>query len=849
MCFKELVISILNTKEPEQKLLDYIQKAKNETCFEFLMCVLNELERIEKKESVFQLKKIVGFYIVIFMSYPESFGEYSKEKERKQFYKFIVDMLPNSEKKCKKLIKLLFLSDLKQELKEVYQGLGLFLEKDLLIEVNNIRKVISMFYILINDIETCNLIMKECFFRVSENLFFTEKQTILGAILSNGPFSPRNRCFMIEKLVNRNNNNKFIHSEIEHAIKSMRSMCRANNEEMFQILNESVRGKEREGFRMGLLKYFSEVGKINKERSKMNPNRLKISSDNFILNILYILLNFCEPIYSESRYERIEIEFFTEAETIPEDLTRIKKTQKEFEEHRREPRMFGFITEVFFLTSWFLHIGLFLIIRTHYSLIEQIRELKLELEENEEKNKEKEILLDRLNIAFFSYEVLLRDEEFLLSVCNFYTTMMEWLLFQKKKKHSCFGYIPEYIFIDIDSFFEYITERRIDINLSWQKKICLEFVSVFLGRSDLINPPTRVILATLLYRLVLSDKEVLHNIEKEADEIVKPLLIFYVEVENKHTSQFYDNFSIRYKILSILEECWKIKRYKEAVCKQGKERLFVLFVNMLICDVTYFLDETLLLLLKIKEDENKKEVDGDVYRENEEKCQNYILFAEKSIKTLYNISAEIRKPFLIPEIVHRLAEMLNKNIVKLTEPRCSKLKIKNPEKIGFNPKELLLHLFLICIGLSNEDVFAKAICMDDAYEEKSFLRAIDILCKHNICDSLLIEQIRLFIAKTESFKEEELFSKQLLEDAPEEFIDPLLSTLMLDPVILPTSNVTLDRRTIIAHLLNEKRDPFNRKDLTDEMLVPNVELKKRIKEFIESKKKAKESKPLHGRGG
>lgn len=38
-------------------------------------------------------------------------------------------------------------------------------------------------------------------------------------------------------------------------------------------------------------------------------------------------------------------------------------------------------------------------------------------------------------------------------------------------------------------------------------------------------------------------------------------------------------------------------------------------------------------------------------------------------------------------------------------------------------------------------------------------------------------------------------------DAPDEFLDPIMSTLMLDPVLLPSSSVTVDRSTIARHLL------------------------------------------------
>lgn len=103
-----------------------------------------------------------------------------------------------------------------------------------------------------------------------------------------------------------------------------------------------------------------------------------------------------------------------------------------------------------------------------------------------------------------------------------------------------------------------------------------------------------------------------------------------------------------------------------------------------------------------------------------------------------------------------------------------------------------------------------------------------------------------------------------------DFFYALQYTLMKDPVILPSSRITVDRPVIQRHLLSdsvnpfdllllisdvhsEKRihylcfsmwlfvqsDPFNRSHLTADMLIPDVELKARIEEFIRSQEMKK----------
>ena len=65
------------------------------------------------------------------------------------------------------------------------------------------------------------------------------------------------------------------------------------------------------------------------------------------------------------------------------------------------------------------------------------------------------------------------------------------------------------------------------------------------------------------------------------------------------------------------------------------------------------------------------------------------------------------------------------------------------------------------------------------------------------------------------------------DDAPEEFFDPITTILMEDPVLLPSSKTILDRSTIFTHLLSDPTDPFNRSNLTKEMLIECFDLKQK----------------------
>ncbi len=84
------------------------------------------------------------------------------------------------------------------------------------------------------------------------------------------------------------------------------------------------------------------------------------------------------------------------------------------------------------------------------------------------------------------------------------------------------------------------------------------------------------------------------------------------------------------------------------------------------------------------------------------------------------------------------------------------------------------------------------------------------------------------------------------EREPTRFLDPLLGSLMTNPVVLPTSGRTMDFAVIAAHLRRQKSDPFNGRALTEDMLVPDDALRAEVEEFKRSRQgDAGEYRALH----
>jgi ubiquitin conjugation factor E4 B len=196
---------------------------------------------------------------------------------------------------------------------------------------------------------------------------------------------------------------------------------------------------------------------------------------------------------------------------------------------------------------------------------------------------------------------------------------------------------------------------------------------------------------------------------------------------------------------------------------------------------------------------------------------------------------QIQQPFLLPELLTRLASMLLSVINQLVGAKGLEIKVDNPEQYNFRPKELLQAAISVvahfATGQATDD-FAVALAKSGFYQPSLLPKAAATARKLGLLDlqslaavDKLCEDVSTAAAAASAMDLE-------LGDIPDEFMCPVMCTVMENPVLLPTSGTIMDRASIAQHLLNDHTDPFNRKPLTEEMLEPQVELKARIVAFL-----------------
>jgi ubiquitin conjugation factor E4 B len=380
-----------------------------------------------------------------------------------------------------------------------------------------------------------------------------------------------------------------------------------------------------------------------------------------------------------------------------------------------------------------------------------------------------------------------------------------------------------------------ITENMEDSLITW--------LLVTICSSNLIKNPylvaklvevVFVIIPTFQPRCeMLYDRFMSHEISRTV--LPSALMKFYTDVETTgSSSEFYDKFSIRYHISLIIKGMWNSAIHRQTLINESKSgKQFVKFVNMLMNDTTFLLDESLESLKRIHEvqelisdDDRWSKMSSEQQQSrmrqltaDERQCRSYLTLARETVDMFHYLTVDIKEPFLRPELVDRLASMLNFNLQQLCGPKCKNLKVRNPDKYGWEPRRLLSQLVDIYLHLDC-DQFAAALAGDErSFRKELFDDAAARLERLSIKTPVEIERFKALAAKAYRVLLDNQKTDDWMSDAPDEFKDPLMDTLMTDPVLLPSGQV-MDRSVIMRHLLNSSTDPFNRQPLTEDMLQP-----------------------------
>lgn len=334
-----------------------------------------------------------------------------------------------------------------------------------------------------------------------------------------------------------------------------------------------------------------------------------------------------------------------------------------------------------------------------------------------------------------------------------------------------------------------------------------------------------------------------------AQETLAPsLLLLYGEVE--HTG-YYDKMSHRAKIASLIKYLWESKEHRAAFRRitQNKES-FIKFANGIMNETNTLIATVMQKLPEIREaqskmkntaewgqlDEEERNQVSSRLEDNEREVKHALPLCNKTMQMFgyLNTDKDIRSLFLLDELCSRLVAMLLHVLTKLVGSKGLELKVENPENYEFRPKEMLRDLCAIFALFAEAKPF-QIECAKSGCDPELLSSAVKTCRRLNLLKGESLEALEKLPDLVRHESQAVAADEELLQDAPDEFLDEILSSFMKDPVILPSGHF-VDRSTITQHLLNDPIDPFNRTAMTVDDIKPATELKAKMDKWLEEKR-------------
>ncbi|CAJ2512100.1 Uu.00g077250.m01.CDS01 [Anthostomella pinea] len=637
-----------------------------------------------------------------------------------------------------------------------------------------------------------------------------------------------------------------------------------------------------------LLNWFAYTMNANHKRRALQVKSADVASDGFMVNVTVILDQLFQPIMDTtfSKIHKVDIGYLQRDPRVNmSDETKVNADQATADAFYNV-RLNGetnFVNDIFFLTLAAHHYGLGATQAKLKDLDKDIKYVEKVIKQMEDELPK--LQNDPLRLAMAKREVqtavntvekyialkyaiqgVVTDQGIQATSLMFMRHVAVWLLRVATQtdyapgkpislplpanQPASFSCLPEYALQDIVENFKFVFRYVPDILVSAVGDELIALCITFLRSSEYIkNPYLKSSLVTLLFSGTWPIYHLSRGVFGESlmgsdfanKHLLHSLMKFYIECEHSGVSSaFYDKFNIRYEIFQVIKAIWPNDVYRDNLSKESRvnRQFFVQFVNLLLNDATYLLDEALTKLVKIHdyqkqlqdpalspEDREKARTDME---QAESQCQSWMQLVNDTMGMMKLFTDTLRDPFTMPEIVVRLAGMLNYNLETLVGPKRGQLKVEDAKKYHFDPKTLLSDFIDVYINLSSKATFIDAVASDGRSYKPTNFEAAARLLKNSLHKAPEV------VAAWDSLRKQVAEAKQRLDqaeldlgDIPDEFEDPLMGELMNDPVILPSQNI-VDRSTIVQQLLSNPLDPFTRAPMSIDDVVPADDLRARI---------------------
>uniref|UniRef100_A0A8C9EHP9 Ubiquitin conjugation factor E4 A n=1 Tax=Pavo cristatus TaxID=9049 RepID=A0A8C9EHP9_PAVCR len=630
-----------------------------------------------------------------------------------------------------------------------------------------------------------------------------------------------------------------------------------------------------------ILSWLGNCLHANSGRTKIWANQMPeiffqmYASDAFFLNLGAALLKLCQPFCKPKSPKLLTFNpTYCALKELNEEERRSKNVHMKGLEKEtclipavteQEPEFansYNLVTENLVLTQYTLHLGFHRLHDQMVKINQSLHRLQVAWREAQQSSSPAADSLreqfERLMTIYLSTKTAMTEPQMLQNCLNLQVSMavllvqlaignqgtepLELTFPLPGVENSALAYVPEFFADNLGDFFIFLRRFADDILETSADSLehILHFVTVFMGDVERMkNPHLRAKLAEVLEAVmphldqaqnplvssVFHRKRVFCSYQHAA-HLAEALIKVFVDIEfTGDPHQFEQKFNYRRPMYPILRYMWGTESYRQSIKYLSKIKI-----------------------QQIEKDRGEWDsLSQEARREKESSLQMFgqlarfhNIMSNETIGTLAFLTSEIKSLFVHPFLAERIISMLNYFLQHLVGPKMGALKVKDFSEFDFKPQQLVSDICTIYLNLGDEENFCATVPKDGrSYSPTLFAQTVRVLKKINKPGNMIVAFSNL-AERIKSLADRQQQEEETYADACDEFLDPIMSTLMSDPVILPSSRVTVDRSTIARHLLSDQTDPFNRSPLTMDQIRPNRELKEKIQQWLAERKKQKE---------
>ena len=486
-----------------------------------------------------------------------------------------------------------------------------------------------------------------------------------------------------------------------------------------------------------------------------------------------------------------------------------------------------------------------------YTLIKIYQEKKTRITELQKVKELIELYKDNDYISYTMYKKLktdlevniniiytiIKNKNIILSLSKFYDNTILWLnnnyLEQSNQEQDLDLELEQECFNDIlENMYIFYKNNKIELT----KSVTELLENIYLGKIT-NNPNIKINYIYLFNNYLLeivdynSKTIAIHNFVNY-DKNISKLTLCLLTLSNSfkksfNNDQIYNNIYPMSLLTNVFNlTIYNVDDFRYYFSSKINLKYFKELIYENLSHFQYVVDEILELLNKINSVEQSNinlevnldelsEEDNDIVNESKEKINNYTIYLHIFSSFIIKTSKYYSNIILCDEIKHSLNNIIILIINNITIHQ-KKYKVINKSALKFTPIDLLITIKSILLNLiyirKNESIVSLLISENDSYIKNSIKRLSNILSKKNQIKTIDYSYLHFLNDKIN----DKIDNNKEIE-IPDDLCDPIMDTLIENPVMLP-NNIIIDYGTISRHLLTNESNPFNREPLTLEIL-------------------------------